>query len=68
MKTPYQIQLEHLLQLAQDPAFVDHAWWRIDQLEACESGLWVGIRHEFEQLMAARGQVRRAKKPKRGPR
>lgn len=44
MDTIFQRQVEHLAQWAQNPGTVDYARQRSMELEACESGLWTGLR------------------------
>lgn len=56
-----QTQLKHLLDMACSPAFVDHAWHRIDALDADQCGLWTGIKAAFERE-AARLGIKRSPK------
>ena len=44
MDTIFQRMVAHLAQWAQNPATVDYARQRSMELEACESGLWTGLR------------------------
>ena len=55
MDTLCQRQVEHLVQWAQNPGTVDHAKHRARELEACQSGLWTGLR---EAVRAQLGQAR----------
>lgn len=41
---PFQRQLQHLLELAQQPAWRAHVCWRVLELEADASGLWTGLK------------------------
>jgi len=44
MDTLFQRQVAHLAQWAQNPGTLDYARQRSLELEACESGLWQGLR------------------------
>ena len=44
MDTIYSRMVAHLATLAQHPGWLDHAKARATELEACESGLWQGLR------------------------
>ena len=44
MDTIYARMVAHLVSLAQHPGWLDYAKARATELEACESGLWVGLR------------------------
>jgi hypothetical protein len=61
LQTVRKAQLTHLLDMARSPAFVDHAWHRIDALDAHDCGLWKGIKQAFEREMAMRGLKRSPK-------
>ena len=39
----YQEQLEHLIDMARDPAWKSYAWSRAKELDADKSGLFSGI-------------------------
>jgi hypothetical protein len=43
MDTIYSRWVAHLVSLAQHPGSLDHAKAKVAELEACESGLWVGL-------------------------
>ena len=51
--TPYATQLTHLTALASTPGFKQYAWHRALQLEADETGLWLGIAEALRLLMVA---------------
>jgi hypothetical protein len=55
LDTIYQRMVAHLTELAQHPGWLDYAKVRATELEACESGLWVGLRE------AVRFELGRAK-------
>ena len=55
MDTIYARMVAHLTQLAQQPGWLDYAKARATELEACESGLWLGLRD------AVRAELGRAK-------
>ena len=55
MDTIFARMVAHLVRLAQQPAWLDHAKTRATELEACESGLWLGLRD------AVRAELGRAK-------
>ena len=55
MDTLFQRQVAHLAQWAQNPGTVDQAKHRVRELEACQSGLWTGLR------AALRAQLGQAK-------
>jgi len=55
MDTLCQRQVEHVVQWAQNPGTVDYAKHRARELEACQSGLWTGLR------AAVRAQLGQAK-------
>ena len=44
MDTLCQRQVAHLAQWAQHPGSLDYARARATELEACQSGLWTGLR------------------------
>lgn len=55
MDTIYARMVAHLATLAQQPGWLDYAKARATELEACESGLWLGLRD------AVRAELGRAK-------
>jgi len=55
MDTIYARMVAHLVSLAQHPGSLDYAKARSIELEACESGLWQGLRE------AVRAELGRAK-------
>jgi hypothetical protein len=55
MDTIYARMVAHLVSLAQHPGSLDYAKARSIELEACESGLWLGLRD------AVRAELGRAK-------
>ena len=52
--TDYETQLAHLTNLAKTPGWKQYAWHRALQLEADETGLWLGIAEALKQAMLAR--------------
>lgn len=58
MPTPYETQLSHLIRLASDPGFKDHAWHQAKQLEACSSGLFQNLSTDLKAAMLARQSPR----------
>ena len=52
--TDYETQLAHLTKLAKTPGFKQYAWHRALQLEADDTGLWLGIAEALKQAMLAR--------------
>jgi hypothetical protein len=55
MNTIFARMVAHLATLAQHPGWLDYAKAQATELEACESGLWVGLRD------AVRAELGRAK-------
>ena len=55
MDTIYARMVAHLVSLAQHPGSLDYAKHKAAELEACESGLWQGLRD------AVRAELGRAK-------
>jgi hypothetical protein len=55
MDTIFARWVAHLVSLAQHPGSLDHAKAKAAELEACESGLWLGLRD------AVRAELGRAK-------
>ena len=57
----------HLVSLAQHPGSLDYAKARATELEACESGLWLGLRDavraELGQAKATASAALSATKP-----
>ena len=51
--TAYETQLAHLTKLAKTPGFKEYAWHRALQLEADNTGLWLGIAEALRLLMVA---------------
>ena len=49
----YDAQLNHLVVLAKTPGFKEYAWHRALQLEADDTGLWLGIAEALRLLMVA---------------
>ena len=68
MNTLFQRQVAHLVQWAQNPGTVDHAKHRARELEACQSGLWTGlraaVRAQLGQARATASEARNLKKPR----
>jgi len=55
MDTIFARMVAHLSTLAQHPGWLDYAKAQTTELEACESGLWLGLRE------AVRAKLGRAK-------
>ena len=55
MDTIYARMVAHLATLAQQPGWLDYARARATELEACDSGLWLGLR---DAVRAALGQAK----------
>ena len=55
MDTIFARMVAHLSTLAQHPGWLDHAKAQATALEACESGLWLGLR---EAVRAKLGQAK----------
>jgi len=55
MDTIFARMVAHLAMLAQHPGWLDYAKAQTIELEACESGLWLGLRE------AVRAELGRAK-------
>jgi hypothetical protein len=55
METIFQRMVAHLATLARHPGWLDHAKARTADLEACESGLWNGLR---DAVRAELGQAK----------
>lgn len=67
MDTIHARMVAHLTQLAQHSGSLDYARARATELEACESGLWLGLRDavraELGQAKATASVARSAMKP-----
>ena len=68
MDTLFQRQVAHLAQWAQHPGTVDQAKHRARELEACQSGLWTGlraaVRAQLGQAKVLASEARNLKKPR----
>lgn len=67
MDTIFARMVAHLVSLAQQPGWLDHAKARATELEACDSGLWLGlrdaVRRELGRAKATASEARSATKP-----
>jgi hypothetical protein len=68
MDTIYARMVAHLSTLAQHPGWLDYAKARSIELEACESGLWQGLRDavqaELGRAKATASVAQSATKPR----
>lgn len=68
MDTIFARMVAHLATLAQHPGWLDYARAQATALEACQSGLWQGLREavraELGQARATASEGRSATKPR----
>lgn len=50
-------QLAWLVTMARTPGWKAHAWHRAQELEACSSGLWAGIKERLTAAMKGQGNA-----------
>lgn len=68
MDTIFARMVAHLVSLAQHPAWLEYAKARATELEACNSGLWLGLRDavraELGRARATASEGQSATKPR----
>lgn len=63
-KTCFELYVAHLSRLVADPGLNAHGWYRVRELEACDTGQWRGLHDAVNAELAARGLAALARRAK----